>query len=39
MIPFGEDVSLDYSAIALHLDVPFKLVSTDLEHDPQRKIN
>ena len=38
MIPFGEDVSLDYSAIALNLGVPFKLVSTDLEHDPQSLI-
>ena len=27
-------MSLDYSLIVLNLDVPFKLVSTDLEHDP-----
>ena len=35
IIAFNEGVSLDYSAIALNLDVPFKLASTDLEHDPQ----
>jgi hypothetical protein len=39
VIAFDEVVSLDYSAIALHLDVPFKLVSTDLEHDRPKKIN
>jgi len=26
-------LSLDYSLIALNLDVPFKLASTGLEHD------